>query len=125
MTEWNKDTSRRREENTDNNTLSNNQKKLRPTRTRDETMTRHEAIQQASLVANYLSYYEAEAYVTVDIEPNGVRIHYIHFEQTENEVERVVEKIAAIRTAESNLKMHYNKIIQKLSFNIEWRIDRE
>lgn len=88
-------------------------------------MTRHEAIQQASLVANYLSYYEAEAYVTVDIEPNGVRIHYIHFEQTENEVERVVEKIAAIRTAESNLKMHYNKIIQKLSFNIEWRIDRE
>lgn len=95
---------------------------MRPTRTRDKTMTREEAIMNAALVMNYLATYERQAYLTLDITQHDVRIHYFDMYSTEEEVKRVAKKLEAIRMSGTELEFAPNHNIGQLTFNVYWNL---
>ncbi len=83
-------------------------------------MTREDAIINAEMVMNYLATYQKRAYLTHDITPHEVRIHYFDMYATEEEVERVAKKMEALILIGTEITFDRNEQIGQTTFDIRW-----
>lgn len=83
-------------------------------------MTREQAMLNASLCENYLATYEPTAYLTKDIEPHYVSLHYFDLTKTDEEVLAILRKLDYLRLVGTEEKVIRNERINKLTFTIYW-----
>lgn len=95
---------------------------MRPTRIRDFKMKREDAIINAQMVMNYLAIYERQAYLTLDISRNDVRLHYFDPDSSDDEVEWLAKKLDAIRMVGTELEIVPNNKVGTLTFNVIWEL---
>lgn len=74
------------------------------------------------MLMNYLATYQRQAYLTLDINRHGVRIHYFDMEATDAEVEEVEKKLEALIMAGTEIEFDRNEQINQLTFNIIWQL---
>lgn len=71
---------------------------------------------------NYLATYERQAYLTMDINPHEVRIHYIKYNATDVEVEEVEKKLETLIMVGTVIEFDRNEYLNQLTFNIIWQL---
>lgn len=85
-------------------------------------MSKEQAILNAAMVMNYLATYERQAYLTMDINPHEVRIHYFDMDATDEKVEEVEKKLEAFIIAGTETEFDRNEQINQLTFNTKWQL---
>lgn len=83
-------------------------------------MTREQAMLNASLCENYLATYEPTAYLTKDINPHYVSLHYFDPSKTDEEVLAILRKLDYLRVVGTEERVIRNENLNKLTFTIEW-----
>lgn len=71
---------------------------------------------------NYLATYERKAYLTMDITPYEVRVHYFNLNLTDAEVEEVEDKLEALIMTGTEIEFDRNEQLNQLTFNIIWQL---
>lgn len=71
---------------------------------------------------NYLATYERQAYLTMDINPHEVRVHYFNLNATDAEVEEVEDKLEALIMTGTEIEFNRNEKINQLTFDIIWQL---
>lgn len=85
-------------------------------------MSKEQAILNAAMVMNYLATYERQAYLTMDINPYEVRVHYFKMDATDIEVEEVEKKLEALIIVGTETEFDRNEYLNQLTFNIIWQL---
>lgn len=83
-------------------------------------MKREEAIINAGMCECYLASYYKAAYLTKDITPHTVSIHFFDMTLDKEQVKKVAKNLDALRRAESNLEFKKNENLKILTFTIYW-----
>ena len=86
-------------------------------------MTREQAILNASACENYLATYEPTAYLTKDIGPYYVSLHYFDMKKTDEEVLAILRRLDYLREAGTTERVIRNKELNQITFTIYWDYD--
>lgn len=85
-----------------------------------KTMTREQAIINGEMVLNYLSTNYPESYMTMDVNPHEVRVHYLDLDKPEQEVKGVLSEVEELTIAGADITTNYNENIGQTTFDIIW-----
>lgn len=69
---------------------------------------------------NYLTFYQPKAFITLDVTPYEVNIHYFNMRQTDDEVKETGKKLDRIRVAGSQIKYICNPTTEVMTFDVTW-----
>lgn len=87
-------------------------------------MTREQAMLNASECENYLATYEPTAYLTKDINPHYVSLHYFDLSKTDEEVLAILRKLDYLRVVGTEERVIRNENLNKLTFTIDWEYNK-
>ena len=83
-------------------------------------MTREQAIINGEMVLNYLSTNYPESYMTMDVNPHEVRVHYFDLDKPEQKVKGVLSEVEELTMHGAELSTDYNEKIGQMTFDIIW-----
>lgn len=83
-------------------------------------MTREQARLNAQLVENYLAWTQEQAYLSKEINPHTLSIHFFDPTKTKPEVKKIAKSLDTIRTAESEIRFVENEKLGVLTFDVIW-----
>lgn len=86
-------------------------------------MKREEAIINAGLCESFLAIYHKEAFLTKDIEPHNVSVHFFDMTLDKEQVKKVAKKMDTLRRAESDLVFREIENLNVLTFTIYWNYE--
>lgn len=83
-------------------------------------MNREKCIINATTCLHYLAVYEPSSYTTLEIGRYEAWLHYLNLNETEDETERLKDKLGYIVLAGAELKVTPNSQIDRSSIDIVW-----
>ena len=83
-------------------------------------MTRETAFMNCALIMNYLCTYYPKSYMTMDVNPHEVRVHYFDLDKTEQEVKGVILKMEELTMVGADITTNFNENIGLTTFDIIW-----
>lgn len=74
------------------------------------------------MVMHYLATFETESYITLEVNPFSIDVHYFDMTKTNDEIEEIAKKLEPIIVTGTRIEFRLNEKLNTQTFNVIWEI---